>query len=119
MNAGDVVKYAKPANAAEAALLFVVIEDRGDRLLVEALGTGLPIPGQTCFATSEYELVPPGSTRHLIAEMFSALAVAKRDPNRARRDVANDRLFQIYAEMARRQKAGDADANASFDFGAL
>lgn len=35
--AGKVVKYAAPADAAEAAERFLVLEDRGDRYVVASL----------------------------------------------------------------------------------
>ena len=58
-------------------------------------------------------------TAVLIQQVKAAVAVAKRDPNRAQRDAANVQLIGLYAELARRQKAGDVEASVKIDMGAL
>jgi len=50
---GQLVKYSKP-EAGEECMTFVVIEDRGDRLLVGLVGAQ-GFGSQECFAKSHYE----------------------------------------------------------------
>jgi hypothetical protein len=53
---GQVVKYANPQCVMEIGQTFTVIEDRGDRLLVEAI-CNMPLKPQNCFAKSQYVAV--------------------------------------------------------------
>ena len=50
---GQTVRFAKPVSDAETALRFVVVELRGDRVLVEHALMGGPMVGQTVYALSD------------------------------------------------------------------
>ena len=50
---GQTVRFANPQDADETALLFVVVESRGDRVLVEHALMGGPMVGQTVYALSD------------------------------------------------------------------
>lgn len=49
----SVVRYAKPVDAVEAALRFRVLELRGDRVLLELIGSGMPIAPTEVVALAE------------------------------------------------------------------
>lgn len=53
---GQVVRYAKPVNAAEAECRFVVVEPRGDRVLIQ-LVCDLRIPPMECISVAEVAIV--------------------------------------------------------------
>lgn len=52
-----IVKYTNPTSDAERACRMVVLEDRGDRLHVRHLNTGMSIAPTECFAAHNYETV--------------------------------------------------------------
>lgn len=52
---GQIVKYANPVSAEEAALRMTVIEDREDRVLVQHI-VDRPLRPTECFAKSNYVL---------------------------------------------------------------
>ncbi len=54
---GSIVKYTRVLQKGEEDLRFVVLEHNGDRLLVQALGTGMSIPGTQTIRLSEFEWV--------------------------------------------------------------
>ena len=74
MQTGTVVRYAVPANAREDAVRFVVVEDRGDRLLVETL-CDWPLKPQCCFAASEFSPVAFVSSLDRAAQILASHAV--------------------------------------------
>ncbi len=55
IKAGDIVKYYTPLSEAEVNARFIVIENRGDRLLVEFICNNYLRP-QSCFSISYFEL---------------------------------------------------------------
>jgi hypothetical protein len=54
MQAGDTVKFTRPQDAREAAARFKLVEDRGDRVLIELI-CNLPIRPTECVATVEIQ----------------------------------------------------------------
>jgi hypothetical protein len=59
MKKGTVVRIKKRwrDNSGEKGKLFVVVEDRGDRILIQAKDTGLPFPPQELVKTNMVEIV--------------------------------------------------------------
>lgn len=57
MKIGDLVKFRRPVDAAEAAEIFVVRELRGDRVLVAVLGSGLSIVPTFVYLADDLEFV--------------------------------------------------------------
>ncbi len=51
---GETVSYANPLDVAESAARFIVLEDCGDRLLVQLLNSGMGIAPTERFPSSNY-----------------------------------------------------------------
>lgn len=59
MKKGDMVKYKVPVDVNEEDERFVVLEDRGDRILVGSLFLNLPLPATTSLRTDDVMLAIP------------------------------------------------------------
>jgi len=59
MKKGDMVKYKVPGDVNEEDERFVVLEDRGDRILVGSLFLNLSLPATTALMTDELMLAIP------------------------------------------------------------
>lgn len=55
MKAGDIVRFRDP-NTDEIGTLYVVIEMRNPRVLVQALGSGLTYPPQAVYLVADMEV---------------------------------------------------------------
>lgn len=59
MKKGDMVKYREPVNMEEESERFVVIEDRGDRVLVGSIFTSLVLGATTVLPADDLAVAVP------------------------------------------------------------
>ena len=86
LKAGDVVKFKTPADADEASLLFVVVEDRGPRVLVCDVASPMIIKPQMAYLAADMVVHEQATDLRRIV----ALANAEQDPAA---------LGKLYAEL--------------------
>lgn len=73
---GDVVRFKTPVDADEASLLFVVVEDRGPRVLVCDVASPMKIKPQSAYAAADMVV----DQRATGLRRVVALATVEQDP---------------------------------------